>query len=261
MSFQYQFASGKILRAGEHDLTTLQMIRAQMITQDSPELLFLHALPLDGSMWVDQLGILPGATYAPTLYDLGVSVEEWAIEALKMVKGNRLIVVGCSVGGSCAVEVVIAAPERIAALVIIGTKVGHRPEPTLHTSTLELVQEKGLEEAWNRYWAPLFSKSAGSSVVAHAKSIALRQPPLSVARGITAFHTRQARDQLLSGFSFPVIVMTGAEDVAPGVERSAEQAEAAPRGRLHIVPECGHYVPLERPHYLNTVLCGVIAAQ
>jgi len=50
-------------------------------------------------MWAGQMALLPGSTYAPTLYALGDSVEEWAAEALKLVKGDRLIVVGCSVGG------------------------------------------------------------------------------------------------------------------------------------------------------------------
>ena len=70
-----------------------------MSARAEPELLLLHALPLDGSMWAGQMALLPGSTYAPTLYALGDSVEEWAAEALKLVKGDRLIVVGCSVGG------------------------------------------------------------------------------------------------------------------------------------------------------------------
>jgi hypothetical protein len=31
------------------------------------ELLFLHALPLDGSMWAGQQQLLPGSTCTPTL--------------------------------------------------------------------------------------------------------------------------------------------------------------------------------------------------
>jgi len=48
------------------------------------ELLLLHALPLDGSMWSSQLDIFPGATYAPTLYGFGDRVEDWAAEALRL---------------------------------------------------------------------------------------------------------------------------------------------------------------------------------
>jgi pimeloyl-ACP methyl ester carboxylesterase len=231
-----------------------------MSARDEPELLLLHALPLDGSMWAGQMELLPGSTYAPTLYALGDSVEEWAAEALKLVKGDRLIVVGCSVGGSCALEVAVAAPDRVAALVLIGTKAGHRPDPALHAYALETLQQKGLEEAWRVFWAPLFSSSADSQVISDAKRMALRRSPQEVARGVTAFHSRPGRDQFLLTFPRPVIVVTGADDSAPGLEVSAAQARSAQHGRLHIVPECGHYVPLERPDFMNSILREVIAA-
>lgn len=230
-----------------------------MTTREKLELLFLHALPLDGSMWAGQKQLLPGSTYTPTLYPFGDSIEAWAAAALKLAKGDRLVVVGCSVGGSCALELAVAAPNRVAALVLIGTKAGHRPEPAPHASALETLQEKGLEEAWKVFWAPLFSRCANSQVIGDAKRIMLRQSPLDIARGVTAFHSRPSRDQFLSAFPRPVIVVTGADDRAPGPKVSTAQADSAQHGRLHIVPECGHYVPLERPEYLNSILQEVIA--
>ena len=97
-------------------------------------LLLLHALPLDGSMWAGQMDLLPESTYAPTLYGFGNTVEAWANEVLQLATNDRLIVVGCSVGGSCALEVAVTAPERVAALVLIGTKAKHDPDPALHAS-------------------------------------------------------------------------------------------------------------------------------
>lgn len=226
-------------------------------TEGKLELLFLHALPLDGTMWVGQMHLLPRSTFAPTLYPLGDSIEAWAAAALKLVKGDRLIVVGCSVGGSCAIELATFAPDRVAALVLIGTKASHRPDPALHASALETLREKGLEEAWMVYWAPLFSRSTNSQVIGDAKRITLRQSPLDVARGVTAFHSRPNRDQFFSTFPGPVIVVAGSDD-RPKV--SAAQANSARHGRLHVVPECGHYVPLERPEYLNSILREVIAS-
>lgn len=96
-------------------------------------------------------------------------------------------------------------------------------------------------------------------MVSEAKSITLRQSSEDVAQGITVFHTRPSRGQVLATFPRPVIVVAGSDDIAPGL--SAKQADLAPYGRLHVIPECGHYVPLERPDALNLILREVIAEQ
>ena len=218
-----------------------------MPPRQNPELLLLHALPLDGSMWAGQMALLPGATYAPTLYALGDSIEEWAAEALKLVRGDRLIVVGCSVGGSCALELAAAAPDRVAALVLIGTKAGHRPDPALHACALETIQQKGLEEAWRRFLGsavfPFCRQPSGERREAHRAS--------AVAAGRRArcdgFPQQSRARAVPVVVSAPGRVVTGADDSAPGLEVSAAQARSAQQGRLHIVPACGHYVPLERP--------------
>lgn len=226
----------------------------------SLELLLLHALPLDGSMWREQMELLPGTTHAPTLYRLGNCLEEWAAAVLRMTKGDRLVVVGCSVGGSCALEVAAAAPERVAALVLIGTKAKHHPDPALHTKALAMLEEGGMERTWRTLWAPLFSPSVGHRAIGEAERIALRQSPADVARGVTAFHTRASRDQILASLPCPVVLMTGEDDPVPGLRVNTAQTASAPHGRLEIIPECGHYVPLERPAALNATLRRLIAA-
>ena len=61
-------------------------------------LIFLHTFPLDGRMWNDQMGLLPGATAASTLYRLGDSIEAWAGGVLAVAGDAPLIVVGSSMG-------------------------------------------------------------------------------------------------------------------------------------------------------------------
>ncbi|MGO7117549.1 alpha/beta fold hydrolase [Rhizobium leguminosarum] len=222
------------------------------------ELLLLHALPLDGSMWAAQLDLLPGATYAPTLYGYGDRVEDWAAEAIKLPKGDQVIVVGCSVGGSCALEVAALAPERVAALVLIGTKAVRRPDPALQATAVETLREQGLEAAWREWWEPAFSASTSAAIIAEAKRILMRQQLNDVIRGVEAFHTRRSRGDILSTFSGPVHVVTGAEDVLPGLMTSSKQAELAQNSCLHVIPECGHYVSMERPETLNSLIRQLI---
>jgi pimeloyl-ACP methyl ester carboxylesterase len=228
------------------------------VTSDRPTLLLLHALPLDASMWVNQMDLFPADTVAPSLYRFGDRIESWAASVLAETRADRLVVAGCSVGGSCALEIAALAPERVAALVLIGTKAVHRRDSALREAALRTIRDEGMEAAWAAYWAPLFSTKASPQVVAEARALALRQSPEELARGINAFHTRPTRQQVLRDLTCPIIIVTGAHDVAPGPETSARQAEMARRGRLHVVPDCGHYVPLERPDVLNGILREVI---
>jgi pimeloyl-[acyl-carrier protein] methyl ester esterase len=164
------------------------------------------------------------------------------------------------VGGSCALEIAAAAPERIAALVLIGAKAEHHPDPTLHAGALAMLEQAGMAEAWRRLWAPLLSPVARQRATDTAKRIALRQSPGDVARGVSAFHTRASRERTMASFPRPIVVVTGTDDPAPGPKVSALQAASTQAGCLRIIPACGHYVPLERPAALNAILRKVIAA-
>jgi len=209
-------------------------------------------------MWAAQLDLLPGATYAPTLYGLGDRVEDFAAEALKLPRGNRVIVVGCSIGGSCALEVAALAPGRVVGLVLIGTKAARRQDPEFHATAIKTLREQGLEAAWREWWEPAFSTVTSPAIIAEAKRILMRQPLDDVTRGVQAFHTRQSRDDVLSTFSGPVHVVTGTDDLLPGLATSSKQADLAPNGCLHVIPNCGHYVPMERPEALNSIILQMI---
>jgi pimeloyl-[acyl-carrier protein] methyl ester esterase len=154
--------------------------------------------------------------------------------------------------------VAVAAPERVAALVLIGTKAKHDPDPALHASALTSLRDAGLDESWRTWWAPLLSPAASAEVIRAIRRIALAQSPHEVARGVTVFHTRPSRDRFLAEFPKPVVVVTGTDDPAPGRNISVAQAASAPHGRLQVVPECGHYVPLEKPRVLNAILAKII---
>lgn len=220
-------------------------------------LLFLHALPLTGRMWAAQADVFPGPVYTPTLYDCGNTMHDWAVAALALVKEERVVVVGCSVGGSCALEVAALAPERVAALVLIGTNARHRPDPDLHASALRVLSEEGVGAAWDIFWHPLFA-DGNEAARREGRRIAVNLPAEDIARGVTVFHTRPDLEKVLSEYDGPVVFVTGDQDVAPGPQSCARQAALSPNGTLHVIPGCGHYVPLEQPEALNAILRDVL---
>lgn len=224
------------------------------------EILFLHALPLDGSMWDAQRSAISLPSHAPALYGFGETLADWAKGALALTDSRKLILVGCSVGGSCALEIAALAPERIAGMVLIGTKANCRPEPLFRQEAVRVIREEGKEVAWQRYWQPLFAASCNESVVASAQDIMMRQSIDHLVRGVDVFHTRAGRADLLRILSYPIAVLTGEYDNAPGLKASRAQAAMAPFGQLHVIGSSGHYVPLEQPGGLNLLLQGFVAA-
>lgn len=221
-------------------------------------LLLLHALPFDSEMWAEQTSLLSTHIYTPNLYNFGDDIETWAKGALAAVTEPNVIVVGCSVGGSCALEIAKLAPARIAALVLIGTKARHDPNPTSYQNALKLLKDQGVEAAWKVYWEPLFQYQRGAISLEVAKKIALRQSSNDLANGLSAFHNRPNQDNLVSKLDFPVHVVTGEEDELPGVKYSTHLAKTAKNGQLHVFKSCGHYVPMEKPQELNALLKVII---
>jgi pimeloyl-ACP methyl ester carboxylesterase len=199
----------------------------------------LHPLPLDGSVWDDVVPLLDAPidapAIAPTLYDLGDTITQWAHAVLDLAGSGPVTLVGNSIGGSVAAEIAHLAPERVTALVLVGAKPGHRPEPALCDEAVRILSTDGIDAAWQRYWAPLFAPDAEPEVIDGALRAARSLPLDAIIRGVRAFHGREDRSSVIDEVRCPVVVARGEHD-------PISRATAA-----HVVPGSGHYVPIERP--------------
>ncbi len=204
------------------------------------QLVLLHALPLDGTMWAQEMKLLPGNIIAPTLYSYGESIQDWARAVLDMTTDEALVVVGSSVGGSCALEVARLAPLRIKALVLIGTKAGVRPDPLLRDEAVRVLREQGMEMAWSEYWAGLFGVNADPEIIERARRLACSLEIDSVVRGVKAFHNRNDLTDFARSWPGPLVVIRGDQDCTPPRSAAAELA-SSPLGELHTVEDAGHY--------------------
>jgi len=216
----------------------------------------LHALPLDGSMWSTEVRGLAAPTVTPDLYALGDSIEAWAVGVLDLVPSGPLVLVGNSVGGSCAIEVAHLAPDRVERIVLLAAKPGHRAEPDLRDAALRCLADEGLDVAWERFWSPLFGPDAKPAAIDAARQIAIDQDVDDVIRGVQVVHSRPDRSTFLSSWSGPVHVVAGVHDVAPrGGDRLAASLSNA---TFHPIAGAGHYVTFERPDATLAVLRQVI---
>jgi len=229
-----------------------------MKTPNDLGLLLLHALPFDRRMWKNQLQIMPEHTVAPNLYDFGGDIEQWAAKSLGLISQDRFVVVGCSVGGSCALEVTKLAPNRVAAAILIGTKARCDPDPISHSEACRAVLDQGVAGAWERYWKPLFKNDDTSGIALRAKEIALDQSAEHLINGLDAFYTRNNREHVVMESAIPIHVVTGDCDELPGLSYSRRLARLSNNARLHAIEDCGHYVPMMQSMALNNLIYDVV---
>ncbi|MEO9517844.1 MAG: alpha/beta hydrolase [Paracoccaceae bacterium] len=222
-------------------------------------LLLLHALPLDGRMWSKQLDIAPGRTFAPDLYKFGNRLQDWAASCIELIPHERCVIVGCSVGGSCVLEIMHLAPDRVAGAVLIGTKARHDPDPEALSAFQNTVENHGVAGAWERYWKPLFEQDGDVEVVQTAQEIACAQSNAALISGLKSFHTRESRENVVRDSPVPIQIVTGDQDKLPGIDYSRRLARLSTNAQLHIFENCGHYVPMMQPTKLNRLIADTIA--
>jgi pimeloyl-ACP methyl ester carboxylesterase len=220
----------------------------------------LHALPLDERMWDETRAALPARrTVAPRLYGRGRTMDAWAASVLAEVDGDDLVLVGASMGGYCALRMAAQAPERMRALLLVGSRADadSAERRAGRAATLDAIARDGAAGLWEAMRPRLFSEHAAPEVVGRAEAIALEQRPEELAAAVEAIRDRP--DSTDVARSLPLGLVLGDRD--PFVEDAygRELVFAASRGWRLTVPECGHLPPLEQPFVFDAILTGALA--
>jgi 2-succinyl-6-hydroxy-2,4-cyclohexadiene-1-carboxylate synthase len=170
---------------------------------------------------------------------------------------NHITVLGYSMGGRLALHVVLAAPDRIRALVLESTSPGI-PDSDDRAIRIEsdeelaqVLEHEGIEtfvDRWERQ--TLFSSQTRLTAAARARlrEQRLRNNPAGLAgslRGAGAGAQKSLWGQL-PVVCQPTLIIVGAEDTKYR-RIGCEMAEALPVASLVVVPRAGHTVHLEQP--------------
>lgn len=223
-------------------------------------LVFLHAFPLDSRMWDDQQPAFRSQIEAPDLYAHGESLEDWAKNVLDLVDGGRLIVVGCSMGGSCALEMARLAPDRVAALVLVGAKAGHDPDPAHRDACVARLKKGGAEALWSEIKGDLIGSQAPRAVVDRIRTLMLAQRTEDLIRAVRAFHSRRDLSEFASRWNKPLLAMCGDKDRIVTESKTAVFVAGTVSGTIHVMRDCGHYMNMERPQMFNRIIGDFVAS-
>jgi pimeloyl-ACP methyl ester carboxylesterase len=209
---------------------------------------FLHAFPLDERMW-------PEGSAAPRLYGLGRSMDEWG-EAVLDAHPGRLVLVGASMGGYAALAAARRAPERIAGLVLAGSRPdADSPERRAkRAETIALASERGAAGIWESMRGSLFREDSDPAVVERARRLALERTEDELVTAVAAIRDRADSSDVWAALAGRRLTVVGdADPFVPVADARAFDPDAV------VLPDCGHLPALERPDRLRQLVDEAVA--
>jgi pimeloyl-ACP methyl ester carboxylesterase len=194
---------------------------------------FLHALPFDPSMWDGYEGV------KPRLYGRGPSLERWAEQLLDEIDGDRLVLIGASMGGYTALAMAKRSPDRVAGLALVGSRAGADPPERRpdRDETIRKLREEGTDAVWP----------------------GIPEPAEELADAVTALRDRPDLSDVPRLLDVPFLVCVGTEDQLTNVDEARAIAASAPGGRVEVFEGAGHILSLDQPERFRRVLDAFLA--
>ena len=261
--------------AGTHQLAVSGTRLAVHTAGSGIPLVLLHAFPLDHSMWAFQEPLAEQVRLiAPDLRGFGGSAEAlpesiaaWADDVVAILDALHVsgpaVICGISMGGYVAQHVAARHPERVAALILVDTRLeADTAEARAGRADLAAkVGRLGLGILADAMGPRLLADSAEAlaaagrtDLEARLRTTIMAQRVEAVQAALAALGARPDMTESLRRLPAPALLVTGAEDAItpPACLQSAEAI--IPRAKLLIVPAAGHMVPLEQPAVFNAAV-------
>jgi 3-oxoadipate enol-lactonase len=180
------------------------------------------------------------------------SVVEDLVSVLDASGVERAALVGCSRGGGISLTTAIERPERVAALVLVGSGLPGRPLEIEWTPE-QIARWEGAEANKDyaamaildaEMWAPMGTDDE------------LRAMFLENAEGSNIEHetTDQPVAARLGEIGVPTLVVTGSRDVAAINELGVRLAREIEGARHAVIEEADHMIPWRTPHELAVLI-------
>jgi len=228
-------------------------------------IVLIPGLTCDATYWERQrhrLGEL-GDVVIPRLHDLDSLVG--MAETILAGTSGRLDVVGHSMGGRVAFEVVRLTPERVRSLAVLDT--GAHPadtdEPAQRQVRLDLAESGGMA-AVAADWVPamIHPDQRSNAVLVNAITDMVTSHTVEQYRGqVRALLERRDVRPGLGSIACPTLVACGRADEWSPVEQHREIVAAIKGARLEIIEGAGHMVAMERPEPTTRLLHDWLSEQ
>jgi pimeloyl-ACP methyl ester carboxylesterase len=170
----------------------------------------------------------------------------------------RFALVGLSMGGYLAFEILRQAAGRVAKLALLDTGArADTPERTAARKPLiELARSGRFAEIFDSQYPTIVHRSRhdDAALIAAVRAMNEETGPEAYLRQQAAIISRPDSRPGLAAIACPTLVLVGDSDEPTPPDLAHEMAGAIPGAKLVVVPECGHLSTLERPEAVNKAL-------
>jgi pimeloyl-ACP methyl ester carboxylesterase len=238
-------------------------------------LVLLHAFPLDHSMWALQEPLAEQVRLVvPDLRGFGgsdealpESIAALADDVVALLDAVHVagpaVICGISMGGYVAQHVAARHPDRVAAVILVATKLEADSAEARagRTDLAAKVGRLGLGILADAMIPRLLADSAEArrapgraDVESLLRRTILAQRVETVQTALAALGARPDMTEPLRQLRAPALLVAGAEDAITPPECLQAAEAIIPGAKLLIVPAAGHMVPLEQPAVFNAAV-------
>ncbi len=230
--------------------------------------LLLPGLLCDSAVWAAQIRRF-GRRLRCQVADYGEldSLPQMAQAALQLAPA-RFVLVGHSMGGRVALEVMRSAPSRVSALALLSTGYQARAagstgeeEARARAALVQLAEEQGMR-AMGCTWVKdmvLRSRLADAPLIDSILAMVERRTPGVLAAQVRALLGRPEAADVLPGIRCPTLLLCGRQDTWSPLARHEVMQRLIPGSRLTVIEDCGHMAPMERPGEVAEQLASWLA--
>jgi 3-oxoadipate enol-lactonase len=226
---------------------------------------FLHAFPLQASMWEPNLDAVPDGwrAVAPDLRGFGESslldgethrMSDLAgdvVDLLDNLEVTDATFVGCSLGGYVLFELLKNAPNYVSALALVSTRPGADSEEgrTNRQKMIDQVDREGVDAIASQMVPKLLgatSRRQRPELIEQVRNLIVPNTPQGIKAALRAMMERNDSTPLLGTIKIPALVLAGAEDtlIPPSEAEAMDRALSA--SKCEVMPFAGHLLNLEQ---------------
>jgi len=230
---------------------------------DAP-IALLPGLLCDATVWQAQSQALGAERCVVPRYGDLHSITGMAERVLQQISAPRFAVVGHSMGGRVALELMRLAPERVLRLALLDTGMDPLPageageaERSKRLALLAQARTQGMlamGQAWAR--GMVHPAQLDGPVFEAILTMIERQTPELFEAQIQALLGRPDARPVLAGLRCPTLIACGRQDAWSPLARHEQMCALAPVARLAVIEDSGHMCTMEQPAAVSALLRG-----